>query len=44
MQSAELPQPPPDETTSMTAFVPKEYALEKNYPNPFNPVTILKYA
>jgi|GEM_PF-381614 len=37
---------PNDSTTTIgpNSTIPKEYALFHNYPNPFNPVTTLKYA
>ncbi|MDI6767056.1 MAG: SdrD B-like domain-containing protein [Bacteroidota bacterium] len=38
----ESPPSPPRENGELNA-IPKEYTLEHNYPNPFNPVTTLKY-
>jgi len=40
--TSEMPPPPPVEIGN-TILLPKEYCLEYNYPNPFNPVTTLKY-
>ncbi len=40
--TSEMPPPPPVEI-GITTILPREYSLEYNYPNPFNPVTTLKY-
>jgi carboxypeptidase T len=39
----ELPPPPPEDASYITAKVPVEYKLEQAYPNPFNPATIIRY-
>ncbi len=35
--------PLPDEVGQLTAGLPKSYALEQNFPNPFNPITNLQF-
>jgi len=43
--TSELPPPPPDGTGSQAKPVlPKQFALDNAYPNPFNPATQLQYA
>jgi uncharacterized protein (TIGR02145 family) len=42
--TSELPPPPPgEESSSLKEQIPTQYALELNYPNPFNPITEIRY-
>jgi hypothetical protein len=42
--TSELPPPPPGEKlSSLKEQIPTQYALELNYPNPFNPITDIRY-
>ena len=41
--TSELPPNTPEKVKVVTKEIPKQFALEKSYPNPFDPVTILKY-
>ncbi|MDI6765662.1 MAG: SdrD B-like domain-containing protein [Bacteroidota bacterium] len=42
--TSEMPPPPPDEMDRTIAEIPGDYNLEQAYPNPFNPVTTLRYS
>jgi hypothetical protein len=39
----EMPPEAPDEGTSLSSGLPKDYVLEQSYPNPFNPITMIRY-
>jgi aminopeptidase N len=42
--TSELPPQPPGETAGQKKEIPAYYSLEANYPNPFNPTTVISYS